>query len=95
LFIVRNFNKLENKTLQKLDLLQSSDEEKETPTLLGVLERVNLKHSIVQSLRLAFSGTPDRGSPFPHLKTETGPVSVSFCFKFVRIPDVGQSPETQ
>jgi hypothetical protein len=34
---------LENTTFQKLDLFPSSGEGRETPTLLGPLERANLK----------------------------------------------------
>jgi hypothetical protein len=33
--------------------------------------------------------------PLPHLRTETDPVSETFCFQVSRIPDHGQSPKTQ
>jgi hypothetical protein len=39
LTIVRNSNKLENTTFRKLDLVPSSGEVREDPTLLGPLER--------------------------------------------------------
>jgi hypothetical protein len=39
--IVRNSKYLENTTFQNLDLFPSSGEERETPTLLGPLERAN------------------------------------------------------
>jgi hypothetical protein len=38
------FEKLENTTFRKLDLLLTSGERKETPTLLGPLDRDNLNH---------------------------------------------------
>jgi hypothetical protein len=34
-------------------------------------------------------------SPFPHLRTETDPVSEALCFLVFRIPRNGSSPETQ
>jgi hypothetical protein len=42
--IVRNSNKLENTKFWKLDLSQSSGEERDTSTTLGPLERANLSH---------------------------------------------------
>jgi hypothetical protein len=38
LSIVRNINKLKNTAFQRLDLVPSSGEERETPTLLGPLD---------------------------------------------------------
>jgi hypothetical protein len=38
LSIVRNTKKLENTAFQRLDLVPSSGEERETPTLLGPLD---------------------------------------------------------
>jgi hypothetical protein len=46
LSIVQNSNQLENTTFQKLDLFPSSGEVRETPILLGPLERANLNHWI-------------------------------------------------
>jgi hypothetical protein len=34
-------------------------------------------------------------SPSSHLRTDTDPVSEALCFLVFRIPDDGQSPETQ
>jgi hypothetical protein len=42
--IARNSKYLENTTLWKLGLFLSSGEGKETPTLIGPLERANLNH---------------------------------------------------
>jgi hypothetical protein len=60
-----------------------------TPTLLGPLERANLKQS------LALSKGPNRVGVFPpHLRTETDPVSETLCFLVSRRPDDEQSPKT-
>jgi hypothetical protein len=52
---------------------------KETPTLLGPLERANLNHW---------------SSPLI-LRTETDLVSETLCFLVFKIPDDGLSPEAQ
>jgi hypothetical protein len=44
LSIIQNSKQLENTTFRKLDLFPSSGDRKETPTLLGPLERANLNH---------------------------------------------------
>jgi hypothetical protein len=44
---------------RKVDLLSSSGEGRETPTLSGPLERPNLNHTVVQWLKLAFSEGPN------------------------------------
>jgi hypothetical protein len=51
-----------------MDLFPSSDEGRETLTLLGPLERANLIH------RASAKGS-NRVGPSPHLRTETGTVS--------------------
>jgi hypothetical protein len=67
----------------KLDLFLSSGEGWDTSTLLGLLERANRPNRV------------DVFHPSP-LRTERDPVSEMFCsFMFFRIPDDGQSPETQ
>jgi hypothetical protein len=81
---------LEN-TFRKLDLFPSSGEGRETSTPLGRLERTNCNHWI----EAVFSKGPNRVSPFLHVKTGTDRVSETLCFLEFRIPDVGQSPETQ
>jgi hypothetical protein len=58
----RNSKQLENKTFRKLDLVPFLGVGRETPTLLGPLER-----SIVIQI-----------FPCPHPKTETDPVSETF-----------------
>jgi hypothetical protein len=60
LSIVRNSKELENNTFGKLELFLSTGEGKETPALLGLLERANLSHWV---------------SPSSHLKMNTDPVS--------------------
>jgi hypothetical protein len=42
LFIVQNSKSRENTTFRKLDLFSSSDQGRETPTLLGPLEKATL-----------------------------------------------------
>jgi hypothetical protein len=59
---------------QKLDLFLPSDEGRETPTLLGPLERLD------QWLKLALSEGPNKDSPSTHLKMETDPVPTTQCF---------------
>jgi hypothetical protein len=61
---------------RKLGLFPSSGEGKETPALLGPLERANLSPDTVIEVS-PFLGTQQ--SPSPHLKTETDPVSETFC----------------
>jgi hypothetical protein len=48
-------------------------------------------------LRLALSKGPNWVGVFPHLRTETDPVSETLCFSmlFRKNPDDGQSPKTQ
>jgi hypothetical protein len=48
-------------------------------------------------LRLALSKGPNRVGVFPHLRTETDPVSETLCFSllFRKNPGDGQSPKTQ
>jgi hypothetical protein len=51
---------------------------------------------VVHWLRLVLSKGPSRVGFYPsHLRTETDPVSETLCFLAYRIPDDGQSPETQ
>jgi hypothetical protein len=55
---------------RKLDLFPSSDEARETLTMLGPLQRANLNHSRpIEEL-----------APSPHLKKETHPLSETFRF---------------
>jgi hypothetical protein len=54
LFITHNSKKLEKTKFWKLDMFLPSGEGKETPTILGPLERANLNH------RLALSKGPNR-----------------------------------
>jgi hypothetical protein len=66
----------------------------------GVLDFVHCLELQVQQaewLRLALSKGPKRVgvSSSPHLRTETSSVSETLCFLVFRIPDDGQSPETQ
>jgi hypothetical protein len=53
---------LEN-TFRKLDLLPPSDEGRETPTLLGPLERVNLNHRSSALCSLVLRVSDDGHSP--------------------------------
>jgi hypothetical protein len=48
------------------------------PTLLGPLERANLNHWIGPVVQ-----GPNRVGVFPHLRTETDPVSETLCFFIV------------
>jgi hypothetical protein len=73
----------ENTAFHKLDLFPSLGE-RETPSLLGPLETVNLNYWTQYSRRLR-----------PHLRTETDPVSETLRFLAFRIPEDGQSPENQ
>jgi hypothetical protein len=60
--------------------------------------RWNERHLLcwVQWLRWALSKGPNRVSvSLSHLRTETDPVYETLCFLVFRIPDYGQSPETQ
>jgi hypothetical protein len=50
LFIIQYSKKLENTMFQKLDLFLSSGE-RETPTLLGPLERANINHWTVNKVQ--------------------------------------------
>jgi hypothetical protein len=51
---------------------------------------------VVQSLRLVLSKGPNWVDVFlPHLRTEKCPVSETLGFLVYRIPDDGQSPNTQ
>jgi hypothetical protein len=65
-----------------MDVFSSSVERRETPTLLGPLERTNLNHWITEPVS-------NHGSNH----WTTGPVSETLCFLVFRIPDDGQSPE--
>jgi hypothetical protein len=58
------------KTFQKLGILPSSDEWKETPALLGPLEGANLNHRTEFFLR----DPTENVSPSSHLKMERDPV---------------------
>jgi hypothetical protein len=71
------FQMLENTTFRKLGLFPSSGEGRETLVLLGPLERANPCPDTVIEVS-PFEGTQQ--SPSPHLKTETDPVSETFCF---------------
>jgi hypothetical protein len=46
LSLVRKCKELENKTFRELDVFPSSSQGRETPTLLGPVERANLDHWI-------------------------------------------------
>jgi hypothetical protein len=66
-------------------VFSSSGEGRETPTAFGPLV------SEVSS----FWGTQHITRLPSHFMTETDPVSGTLCFVVIRIPDDGQSPETQ
>jgi hypothetical protein len=70
-------------TFRKLHLFTSSCEERETPTLLGRLERANL--NLANRV----------GVSLPHERMESDPVSEKLWLLVFRIPDDGHSPETQ
>jgi hypothetical protein len=50
--ILHSSKELENTMFQKLELFPSSDKGRETPTLLGPLERLNLNHWLYAHLIL-------------------------------------------
>jgi hypothetical protein len=52
------------------------------------------RHTVIE---VALSKGPNRVGVFPHLRTETDPVSETLCFSllFRKNPDNGQSPKTQ
>jgi hypothetical protein len=73
---------LKNTTFRKLDLLPSSGEGVETPTLFGRLERANLSHW------LALSNGPNRVGVSPsHLRKETNSVFETLCSLEYRTTD--------
>jgi hypothetical protein len=51
--IVQNSKYLENTSFRKLDLCPSSGDGRETPTLLGLLERANLNTVILSVIQPA------------------------------------------
>jgi hypothetical protein len=59
-FVVRNSKYLENTKFRKLEPIPSSDEGKETPTLLGILERANLNHSTIYEVEVNLRPTISR-----------------------------------
>jgi hypothetical protein len=65
----------------KKDLFSSAGEERETLTLLGPLEKVNLNHWIIQLLRLALPKEPKRvGVSLPSLEDENGSFILNVVF---------------
>jgi hypothetical protein len=73
-----------NTTRRRLDLFPSSREGRQTPTLLGLLERANLNHWTIPFTNHS-----------PHLRTEIDPVSEKVSFQVFRIPDDGQILEAR
>jgi hypothetical protein len=63
-----------NTTFRKLDLFPSSGDGRETPTLIGSLERYNLNHRIYFFVK----DPTEQVSPSTHLKKDTDPVSETF-----------------
>jgi hypothetical protein len=76
LSFVRNSNSKKTRRFWKPSLFRSSGDRRDTPTLLGPLERA-------KSLYLALSKGPKRMSPSPHLRTETDPVSRNVVFSCI------------
>jgi hypothetical protein len=67
-----------------------SGEGREAATTLGPLERAKLNGPVTE---VSITKVSNR-SPL-HLRTEVDPITESLCFIIFRIPNDGQSPETQ